>query len=186
MSHESSDAELAIRAVGGEEVAFTAIMRRYKDPLYRLIRRHVGDADESYDVLQESFVSAWGALARYDSARPFYSWLARIALNKCRDRGRRLFVRRLLRGATSLDTIGDLADPQPLADTLVIDRDALARLDRAIASLPVKLKEPLILTALDEMSQAEAAAILGVSIKTVETRIYRARQKLAASLDLAG
>lgn len=182
MAQELSDGDLVARAAGGEQVAFTALMRRYKEPLYRLIRRHVGDADESYDVLQESFVSAWGALVRYDSGRSFYVWLARIALNKCRDRGRRLFVRRLVRGATSLDAVGDVADPAPLADALAIDRDALTRLDRAISALPAKLKEPLILTTLEELSQAEAAALLGVSIKTVETRVYRARQRLAATL----
>lgn len=180
---EENDAGLARRAASGEEVAFSALVRRHKEQLYRLIRRHVGDADEAYDVLQESFASAWGALARYDASRPFYVWLARIALNKCRDRGRRLFLRRLIRGAISLDTIGEVADPLPLADTLLIDRDMLARLDRAISILPTKLKEPLILTALDQLSQAEAAAILGVSIKTVETRVYRARQRLVATLD---
>jgi RNA polymerase sigma factor CnrH len=175
-----SDAELAARAAGGEEVAFTALMRRHKDRLYRLIRRHVGDPDEAYDVLQESFVSAWGALARFDPYRPFYVWLARIALNKCRDRGRRLFVRRLLRGAAPLEAARDAPDLSPSPEALAADREALARLDRAIAALPANLKEPLILTAIEGLSQAEAAEVLGVSVKAVETRVYRARARLAA------
>jgi RNA polymerase sigma-70 factor (ECF subfamily) len=178
----ATDAELAARAAGGEEAAFSALMRRHKDRLYRLIRRHVGDADEAYDVLQESFVSAWGALTRFDPARPFYVWLTRIALNKCRDRGRRLLVRRLIGGAAPLDAARDVVDLTPSAEATAADRQALARLDRAIAELPAKLKEPLILTAIDELSQAQAADILGVSVKTVETRVYRARQKLAAAL----
>jgi RNA polymerase sigma factor CnrH len=178
----ASDAELAARAVRGEEVAFTALMRRHKDQLYRLIRRHVGEADEAYDVLQESFVAAWGALARFDRSRSFYAWLARIAVNKCRDRGRKLLVRRLIRGPASLDAACDVVDPAPAADAVAADREALARLDKAISDLPVKLREPLILTALDELSHAEAADVLGVSIKTIETRVYRARQKLAAML----
>lgn len=181
-SDEATDAELAARAAGGEEAAFSALMRRHKARLYRLIRRHIGDADEAYDLLQESFVAAWGALRRFDPARPFYAWLARIALNKCRDRGRRRLVRRLIGGAVPLEIAHDIADPAPSAEVTAADRQALARLDRAIAGLPAKLKEPLILTALDELSQAQAADILGVSVKTVETRVYRARLKLAAAL----
>ncbi len=177
---EPVDAELAVRATNGDEAAFSMLMRRYKVRLYQLIRRHVGDPDEAYDVLQESFVSAWGALARFDADRPFYAWLARIALNKCRDRGRRLLIRRLFREAVPLDAAGGVPDPAPAPDTIAGDRDALARLDQAISRLPVKLKEPLLLTALDGLSQAEAADVLGVSVKTIETRVYRARQKLAA------
>lgn len=181
-----SDAELTARAAAGEAAAFSALMRRHKDRLYRLVRRHVGDADEAYDVLQESFVSAWGALSRFDPTRSFYVWLARIALNKCRDRGRRLLVRRLIHGSAPLDTARDVADPAPSAEATAAGREALARLDRAIAGLPANLKEPLILTALDELSQAEAADILGVSVKAIETRVYRARQRLAAALGANG
>ena len=177
-----SDADLAARAAAGEERAFSELMRRHKDWLYRLIRRHVGDADEAYDVLQDSFASAWRALSRFDSTRPFHVWLARIALNKCRDRWRRLLVRRLIRGSISLDAALDVADPAPSAETSAADREALARLERAIAGLPGNLKEPLILTALDDLSQAEAADILGVSVKVIETRVYRARRRLAAAL----
>jgi RNA polymerase sigma-70 factor (ECF subfamily) len=182
----ATDADLARQAAAGHEVAFTALMRRHKERLYRLIRRHVGDGEEAYDVLQDSFVAAWGALSRFDPGRPFYVWLASIALNKCRDRGRRLFVRRLILGSGSLDAARDVADPTPSAETTAADREALARLDRAIAGLPANLKEPLILTALNELSQAEAADILGVSVKAVETRVYRARLKLAAALGRTG
>jgi RNA polymerase sigma-70 factor (ECF subfamily) len=63
-------------------------MRRHKGWLYQFIRRYVADRDDAYDVLQESFVSAWSALSRFDPERPFEAWLRRIALNKCRDRAR--------------------------------------------------------------------------------------------------
>jgi len=69
-------------------------MARHKGWLYQFIRRYVADRDDAYDVLQESFVSAWGALGRFDPERPLEAWLRRIALNKCRDRARRSAVRR--------------------------------------------------------------------------------------------
>src|ERR1051326_2551035 len=91
---EPTDGVLAIAARGGDQAAFAVLMRRHKAWLYQFIRRYIADRDDAYDVLQESFVSTWGALARYDPARPFEAWLRRIALNKCRDRARRNTVRR--------------------------------------------------------------------------------------------
>jgi RNA polymerase sigma-70 factor (ECF subfamily) len=91
---DDSDAVLAARAIKGDRSAFNQIVRRHQEPLYRFIRRYVGDADEAYDLLQETFVSAWQALGRYDPARPAATRNRRIALNKCRDWGRRRVVRR--------------------------------------------------------------------------------------------
>ena len=56
---DESDAALAARAINGDRSAFNLIVRRHQEPLYRFIRRYVGDADEAYDLLQETFVSAW-------------------------------------------------------------------------------------------------------------------------------
>ncbi len=83
--NESDDASLVALALQGDQRAFSALMRRHKEKLYRFIRAYVGDADEAYDLTQESFVAAWTALSRFDSKRPFHIWLRRIALNKCRD-----------------------------------------------------------------------------------------------------
>ena len=63
---DDSDAALAARAVKGDRPAFNRIVRRYQEPLYRFIRRYIGDADEAYDLLQETFVAAWQALSRSD------------------------------------------------------------------------------------------------------------------------
>ena len=181
-----SDGELALRAKAGDEQAFTALVRRHKEPIYRLIRRYVGDAEDAYDLLQESFASAWLALKTFDASRPFDVWMRRVALNKCRDWSRRLAVRRLIRRTLTLDTSEALAstDLTPNPETIAIDREVLRQLERSIAALPARLKEPLILVTMDDMSHDAAAKLLGVSTKTIETRIYRARQRLAKALGL--
>jgi RNA polymerase sigma-70 factor (ECF subfamily) len=183
---DNSDAALAARAVKGDRPAFNHIVLRYQEPLYRFIRRYVGDADEAYDLLQETFVSAWQALGRYDPARPAATWLRRIALNKCRDWGRRRAVRRFFYGATSLD--GSTAAADAAASAAVDDgtEAALTNLDRAIATLPSQLKEPLLLTAFEGLSQIAAGEALGISAKAVETRVYRARKLLAEALKADG
>ena len=180
-----SDAVLASRAAGGDERAFGDLVRRHKEPLYRLLRRYTGDADVAYEAAHEAFIAAWAAIRRYDSSRPFLAWLRTIAINKARDRGRRMVFRRLLFGSNSLEESDALTEPDAaeLADEAVMRRQDMARLERAIAQLPAPLKEALLLTAFEGLSQQEAGRTLGVTAKTIETRVYRARRILARTLD---
>lgn len=183
---EPPDEVLAARATAGDDRAFTVLVGRHKAALYRFARRYVGDADDAYDVVQQSFVSAWGALDRYDPARSFAPWLRMIALNKCRDHARRAAVRRLLVFKGAAGAVDQVADEQPDAEARWIARQELATLDRAIAALPRTLKEPLLLTAFEGLSQADAGRALGISAKAVETRVYRARRALSETLGKSG
>lgn len=178
-----SDGELAALSLGGRQAAFAEIMRRHRDAVYRLVVANVGDPEEALDLVQETFVAAHRALARYEHARPMRRWLATIALNKCRDWRRRRLVRRLFAFALPLD--GDSAEvpeDRVLPDALAADRAELRQVARAIAELPDALREPLVLRAVEDLSQAETAAILGITEKAVETRVRRARAKLSARL----
>ena len=80
------------------------------------------------------------------------------------------------------EAVSQIPDAAPTADAVQIGGEALKRLDAAIAALPGKLREPLILTALQGLSQREAAEILGVTAKVVEMRAYRARKQLDEAL----
>jgi RNA polymerase sigma-70 factor (ECF subfamily) len=176
-----SDAALAVAAQQGDQEAFAHIMRRHKGWLYQFIRRYVADKDDAYDVLQESFVSAWGALSRFDPARPFEAWLRQIALNKCRDRARRSAVSRA--ALSVLSWLGAQSGPGSTPQDAAAADQALRRLDAAIGKLPRALKEPLLLTAFEGKSHKEAGELLGINAKAVETRVYRAKKQLALSLD---
>jgi RNA polymerase sigma-70 factor (ECF subfamily) len=181
---EPSDQDLTARAVKGDQAAFATLMQRHKGWLFRFVRRYVGEAEEAYDVVQESFASAWIALSRYDPHRPFDVWLRRIALNKCRDRARKAAVRRVLFGvAGAPESRPESPDPAVGPDAAAASRRALARLEAAIATLPRGLKEPLVLTALEGLSHKEAGDVLGMNAKAVETRVYRARKQLAQLLE---
>lgn len=179
-----TDADLVRRARAGEQKAFSLLMGRHKHWAYRFVRRYVGDADEAYDVLQDAFVAALSNLHRYDPERPFDVWLRRIALNKCRDRARREAVRRAFglssKGPEETEAVPDAAAG---ADETLATGAALKALDHAIAALPPSLKEPLVLTVLEGLSQKEAGALLGLSAKAVEVRVYRAKRLLAETLD---
>lgn len=179
---QCSDGELAALALGGQERAYREFLRRYRAPVYRLVRGTIRDSEEALDVTQESFVAAFAALKRFDPQRPFKLWIARIALNKCRDWARRRAVRAFFTRAAPIDSAFDLASDAASPETEAGDRAELARVSRAIVHLPAKLREALVLRALEGMTQAEAAEALGVTEKTVETRLYRARLTLKEML----
>jgi len=176
------DGTLAERALSGDERAFAEIVRRYKQPLFRFVYRIAGNEDDALDILQEAFVAAYQALSRYDQSRPMEAWLARIAINKARDWRRREVVRRALRSFLPIGAASEIADASHPADVVLADKQELERAKAEISKLPSKLKEVLVLRTLEGFSQAEAANVLGVSEKAVETRLYRARQRLSGSL----
>ena len=183
------DETLASRAQQGDRKAFDLLVNRHKAPLYRLLRRYVGNADEAYDLLQETLISVWESLPRFDSKRSFVAWTRTIALNKCRDFSRRQRARRWFSTVLA-------AEPPPLPlspaeDAELIEVQAqhdkrLRRLDAAIAALPALYKEPLLLTTIDGLSQDAVAAILNTTTKAVEMRLRRARHRLAEVLSQSG
>ena len=178
-----SDGELAMLSLAGRQTAFAQIMHRHQAAIYRLVRGFVGDADESLDLTQETFIAAHRALSRYDVDRSLRTWLSAIALNKCRDWRRKRAVRQFLSFAMPIGREAEaVPEDRSAIEDAVADRQELDRVTRAIAALPTTLKEPLVLRTIEGMSQTETALILDISEKAVETRLYRARQRLAASL----
>ncbi|MCP3731495.1 sigma-70 family RNA polymerase sigma factor [Sphingomonas sp. MG17] len=179
---EADDRALAAAALAGQQSAYGELMRRHRDAVWRLARSQVGDADEALDIVQETFVSAFAALSRYDGARPFRVWIARIAINKCRDWARRRTVRRFFTFAKPIDDALDLADPGASPEAALHSSYELSRIHARIAALPATLREVLLLRTIETMGQAETAEVLGITEKAVETRLYRARAKLVELL----
>ena len=178
----ASDGELVALQLGGRDAAARELMKRHREPIYRLVQSLTGDPSEALDVTQETFIAAFAALARFDTSRPFRVWLSRIAINKCRDWARRRAVRKFFTFAAPIEAADAVANEDVAADVLLSDREELARVRGAIAALPTALKETLLLRTVEGLSEDETAAALSISRKAVETRLYRARQALTAAL----
>lgn len=178
------DRPLAIAAVSGDRRAFEELVRRHKAPLYRIVRRYVGEPDDAYDVVQDSFVSAWAALQRFDVQQSFGAWLRTIALNKCRDYGRRRSARRrvLLLFARENHPSAPTANTHTELDNDRQESLRLRLLDEAIAQLPRRYKEALLLTTFSGLTHQEAAVELRTTTKAVEMRIRRAKKQLTETL----
>lgn len=178
MTSDDLDAALIRGARAGDSGAQRALVERYRETVYRLARTATGDPEEAFDIAQEAFIAAFGALNRYDIERSFKTWISAITLNKCRDWARRRTVRRFI-GLPMPEQAADwISDDMPSAEILAADRAELAATAHAIAKLPASLKDVLILCTVEGLSQQETAVTLGISVKAVETRLYRARQKL--------
>lgn len=176
-----TDNALEEAAQRGNRQAFSRIILREAPRQLRVAQRMLGSESAAEDAVQEAFAAAWLAIGRYDPTRPFPAWMTRITLNKCRDIMRRDRVRRLFWLPAEDSTVPVSASPDP--EEVVGDRRQLKIVEEAVARLPAKLKEPLILTAIEGHSYAGAAEILGVSRKTLEMRIYRARQRLREAME---
>ncbi len=174
-----TDAELVSLAGAGDDAAFARLMTRHKRWTFHFIHRYVGNDVDAYDLLQETFFAAWRSLRSYHRDRPFDAWLRRIALNKCRDWSRRKAVRRLIGGWNTDDEVQAVPDPAPGPAAIIEESQEMQQLEQRLRKLPRSLKEPLLLTAIEGLSHAEAAEVLGLSAKAVETRVYRARARLA-------
>jgi RNA polymerase sigma-70 factor (ECF subfamily) len=178
---------LAQAAAGGTSrdeqwAAFSILVSLHKDRLFQIIRRMTGDDDAALDLLQDVFANLWRARGQYDAAYSFGAWATRTAINRVRDWRRRRRVRQLVAGWLPLVDAPDPPDPAPLPDASAADRQRLNLVAAAIARLPTGLSAPLLLTSIDGLSHAEAAALLGLSRKAVELRIARARKQILAEI----
>jgi RNA polymerase sigma factor CnrH len=177
-----TDGELAALTLAGRQQAFAEIMERHRAAIYRLTRGHVGDPEETLDLVQETFMAAYRALGDYDQSRPMRAWLSRIAINKCRDWARRRMVRKFLVSLSPgrADPMLQMPDDAPMVDDAAAAREELDLLWAAVAALPPSLKEPLILRTVEGLSQSETAKLLRITEKAVEARLYRARARLGS------
>lgn len=178
-----TDSELAVLGGAGRDDAFAEIVRRHRDRLYRLALASLADPDDALDAVQDAFIAAHRALKRFDVGRAMRPWLVRITLNRCRDRLRHRRVRRLLTPFAGDDVpIETISDDRPGHDVATADRQELAQTMRAISGLPAAIREPLVLRTIEGWSQADTAAMLGITEKAVETRVRRARERLRSEL----
>lgn len=163
----------AITAVlGGRAQAFERIVLRWQLPLMHYLGRLGIPRAESEELTQETFVRAYRHLSRFDPERAAFStWLFTIA--------RRLAINAIGKARRS----EPLDDPDAVAvdadPTCTIDAGRIAaRLRSALASLPPKLRSPIALAYLDELSMAEIAAVEGCSVGTIKSRIHRGKERL--------
>ncbi len=188
MPHRT-DRELVEAARAGDAEAFGALVRRHQKRVYRLANHLLRNGTEAEDVAQETFVRAYGALARFDGRSEPFTWIYRIAVNlslnaiRARRPSRSTSLSEDPRMENELvETSGATGNPARLSQ----DRElALALLD-GMDALSETLRTTLVMVSLDGMSHAEAAAVLGCPEGTIAWRVHEARRKLRLYLEARG
>ena len=164
--------------VEGDVQSFRRLFEKFKNPLFRLCHRFVRNHEAAEDIAQDVLIKIYEKRAKFDPRSKFSTWVYRVAANASLD-----YLRRKKFSAFSLDApeAPDAEDPASLSHDLQ-KRELEALVGREVQNLPERLKAPIILFQFEEKSYQEIAAILQISVKAVERRIYHAKEMLRRGL----
>jgi RNA polymerase sigma factor CnrH len=176
----------------GEDQALNTLMDRHREGLFCFVLRHVHNEADALELTMETFVRAYFNIEKFRPAAKFATWLYHIALNLCRDHVRSRAYQYSLQTVSFDAPAQEGVDPSLLLATegrpdQKADRvEELNALEKAISELPEDLKNAFILAALEDRPQAETAELLGISLKAVEMKVYRARKLLLEKMSKIG
>ena len=173
---EADDGTLMQRVASGDARALETIAERHTAMLFAIAWRMLNDAAEAEDVVQEAITRAWVKAGSWTPVGGgLGGWLRRVATNLCIDRQRR-------RAFVSGNAIPETADDGPAADVLIDEQRRAAAVAAAMQALPDRQRAAIVLTYYEGVSNAEAAAALGIGVKALESLLVRARQGLSRTL----
>lgn len=176
---ELSDESLVKQLQAGKHEALNVLMERYQKKLARFVYHYTGHESDVDDLVQDAFVKCYLNINSFRFESQFSTWLFQIAINLCKDAARKKGMRTVSIDSEMVAAGMSLASNDPSPENVIASKHLLERLDEEIHKLPHKLKTALIAFAVDDQSQEECAQLLGITPKTVETRVYRARKLLA-------
>ena len=192
MTQEDPDLALVQDLQAGKDRALNSLMDRHREGLFRFLLRQVHNEADALELTTETFARAYFNIGKFRPAARFATWLYRIALNLCRDYLRSRAYQYSLQ-TTSFDAPAEEGADTSLflatgrtPDQRADRREELIALEKAISELPEDLRNAFVLSALEDRQQAETAELLGISLKAVETRVYRARKLLLEKMSKMG
>lgn len=187
MSEREADQKLVELAQQGDKHAFDLLVGKYQRKLGRLLSRFIRDAAEVEDVTQEAFIKAYRALPAFRGDSAFYTWLYRIGINTAKNylvsQGRRApttteFDADEAESFEDADQLRDINTPE----SLLMSKQIGETVNQAMEELPEELRTAIVLRELEGHSYEEIAQLMDCPIGTVRSRIFRAREAVAAKL----
>ena len=171
----AADEDLLAQAVGGDQAAFSELVRRHEDRVFGIAMRATGDRADAFDATQDTFVAVFRQAAGFRGESAFTTWLYRIAVNASRD-----VLRKRRRLPEPVETVPETAGGDP-----GMERSVDLRLDlaQALAAVPEEYREAVLLHDLGAVPYEEIARITGTALGTVKSRISRGRRKLAELME---
>ncbi|NDP43552.1 MAG: RNA polymerase sigma factor RpoE [Aromatoleum sp.] len=187
MGDREVDQQLVERAQRGDKRAFELLVIKYQRKLGRLLSRLVRDPAEVEDVTQEAFIKAYRALPSFRGDSAFYTWLYRIAINTGKNYLVALGRRAPTTTGVDLEDAENFEDADALRDTSTPEselegKQIAAVVNKAMEALPEDLRTAITLREIEGLSYEEIANVMNCPIGTVRSRIFRARDAIAADL----
>ena len=174
-----ADRELVERAARGSRDAFDELVRRHQRAIVGLARALTHGSADAEDIAQEVFLRAWRSLSGFRGDSAFGTWLHRVAVNVVHSHtGRLSRLRRLLRPHAATSDADDPIERAAAGTDLEAETVLRDAIDRALATLPEELRVAVTLRDVQGLDYREIAEILDLPIGTVESRIFRGRQRL--------
>lgn len=170
------ESDCIARAQRGEVAAFSELVARYQDRIYRFLVRMTRSQEDARELTQETFLSAFQAIARWRPDARLSTWLFHIARNQALDRLRR--AQRVEFVMLDEAQIEHIPAATPTPEAALQARQRIEALEGALARLSVEHREILLLRDIEEMPYEDIAEVLGISLGTVKSRIARARAGL--------
>lgn len=174
------------QAKKGDQNAFGEIVEIYKNKVFQLCYRMLGNRHEAEDVAQEAFIRAFINLNTFKQELKFSTWLFRIATNLCIDRIRKkkpdYYLDAEVSGTEGLTMYSQLASNEPLPEAELESLELQETIQKEILKLPEKYRTAIVLKYIEELSLNEISEILDLPLGTVKTRIHRGREALRQQL----
>ncbi len=181
---EQPDGTLITAALGGDHSAFGILVERYQERLFRLLSRFARDRMETEDLAQEVFIKVFRKLHTFQRDSSLYTWMYRIAVNTARDhlsRGKRHSLH-LVEDSEVFDS--GQRDPGYAGAAEPLLEEELQRVTREVLDgLSEKYRTILILREYEDLSYTAIAEVLGCSLGTVESRLFRARKHFKEAME---
>lgn len=181
----TSDENIIERALTGDADAFGELVRRWERRIFALSYGMLGREEDARDATQETFMAAFRNLRGFRGEAKVSSWLHRIAVNQCITRQRRAKVR----SETALDdeqekNAGSFATSSAFSPSRLVEKRQVARAVRlAVNSLPVELRQVIVMKEFEELTFKEIAETLDLPLSTVKSRLYTALKQLQMRLE---
>jgi RNA polymerase sigma-70 factor (ECF subfamily) len=176
-SQAPADEELVRACVAGNRQAFDRLVERHQRQVYRLCHRFVGNHEDASELAQDTFVRAYRALATFEEAARFTTWLHRIAVNVCLNR---LALKRPVQ--QTLESVPALRDADERSDARLLREERARRVRDAIARLPEKQRATVILRIYHDLPHEQIAAVLGSSVGAAKANLFHALANLRRQL----
>ena len=188
MRTATNDEQIVELALSGDADAFGEIVRRWERRIYALAFGMLGREDDARDATQETFLAAFRNLRGFRGDAKVSSWLHRIAINQCITRQRRAKVRSesALDDAEEKHAASVAAPIRSWPSQVVEQRETSAAVRRAVNSLPVELRQIVVMKEFEELTFKEIAEALEIPLSTVKSRLYTALRQLEMRLQKFG